>query len=125
MAALRKTLMSMPISAMITAPTNQSTPGMVFSKAIRRYTARAFGDPRVERGNIRFDRLDAAELHRKQEAVMLFDAAVRASINSARLRRSWPRASSAISSGVAPPATAPSAWPGRRRRIRRSSRSPA
>src|ERR1044071_3100723 len=35
----------------------------------------SFGDPRVESGNIRFDRLDAAELHRKQKAVMLFDAA--------------------------------------------------
>src|SRR6476620_3838148 len=34
----------------------------------------SFGDPRAEGGNIRFDRLDAAELHREQEAVMLFDA---------------------------------------------------
>src|SRR4051794_40609015 len=34
----------------------------------------AFGDPRVEGGNICFDRLDAAELHREQETVMLFDA---------------------------------------------------
>src|SRR4051794_4955952 len=35
----------------------------------------AFGDPCVEGSNIDFDRLDAAELHREQEAVMLFDAA--------------------------------------------------
>src|SRR3954469_19529723 len=35
----------------------------------------SFADPRVEGSNIRFDRRDAAKLHREQEAVMLFDAA--------------------------------------------------
>ena len=35
----------------------------------------SFADPRVEGGNIGFDRLNAAELHREQEAVMLFEAA--------------------------------------------------
>src|SRR3954454_3173539 len=35
----------------------------------------SFADPRVEGGNIRLDRLDAAELHREQKAVMLLDAA--------------------------------------------------
>src|SRR4051794_16142632 len=35
----------------------------------------SFADPCVEGGNIGFDRLDATELHREQEAVILFDAA--------------------------------------------------
>src|SRR3954447_21891403 len=35
----------------------------------------SFADPRVEGGNIGFDRLDAAERHREQKAVMRFDAA--------------------------------------------------
>ena len=65
---------------MMTAPTSQSTPANRPRNGHQQghlgaVGQQSFADPRVEGGNIGFDRLDAAELHREQKAVMLFDAA--------------------------------------------------